>query len=44
MLKTCPTVSDAVATYVSIDPCVSCTERSIVLLDRRTGEVKPYSK
>ena len=44
MLKTCPTVSDAVATYVSIDPCVSCTERSIVLLDRRTGEVKPYFK
>lgn len=44
MLKTCPTVSDAVATYISIDPCISCTERSIYLVDRRTGDVKPYFK
>ena len=43
MLKTCPTVSDAVATYTSIDPCVSCTERTIVLKDKKTGKVLPYS-
>ncbi|AEH07025.1 hydrogenase large subunit [Methanothermococcus okinawensis] len=35
MLKTCPTVSDAVTTYTSIDPCVSCTERTIVLKDKK---------
>ncbi len=43
MLKTCPTVSDAVTTYTSIDPCVSCTERTIVLKDKKTGKIMPYS-
>ncbi|HIP17259.1 MAG TPA: hypothetical protein EYG76_03015 [Methanothermococcus okinawensis] len=43
MLKTCPTVSDAVTTYISIDPCISCTERTIVLVDKKTGKTKPYS-
>jgi len=32
MLKTCPTVADALSAYTSIDPCVSCTERSIVVI------------
>ncbi|EHP84523.1 hydrogenase large subunit [Methanotorris formicicus] len=31
MLKTCPTISDAVSTYASIDPCISCTERTIIV-------------
>ncbi|MBW9220946.1 nickel-dependent hydrogenase large subunit [Methanothermococcus sp. SCGC AD-155-M21] len=43
MLKTCPTVSDAVTTYISIDPCVSCTERTIVLVDKKTGKTEFYS-
>ena len=32
MLKTCPTVADAISAYTSIDPCVSCTERCIVAI------------
>jgi len=39
MLKTCPTISDAVATYTSIDPCVSCTERTIEF----TGKMSYYN-
>ncbi|WP_048059149.1 hydrogenase large subunit [Methanococcus vannielii] len=42
MLKTCPTISDAVATYTSIDPCVSCTERTIELKDTITGKSSNY--
>ncbi|MDK2789725.1 MAG: energy-converting hydrogenase subunit [Methanothermococcus sp.] len=42
MLKTCPTISDAVATYTSIDPCVSCTERTIVIKDKKTGKERGY--
>jgi energy-converting hydrogenase A subunit O len=38
MLKTCPTISDAVATYASIDPCVSCTERAIIVKDVNNGK------
>lgn len=43
MLKTCPTISDAVATYTSIDPCVSCTERTIELKDVNTGKMSYYN-
>jgi energy-converting hydrogenase A subunit O len=32
MLKTCPTVADAISAYTSIDPCISCTERSIIAI------------
>lgn len=42
MLKTCPTISDAVATYTSIDPCVSCTERTIIIKDKKTGKERGY--
>ncbi|MCS3900916.1 nickel-dependent hydrogenase large subunit [Methanococcus voltae] len=42
MLKTCPTVPDAVATYTSIDPCISCTERTIILKDVITGKSTNY--
>jgi len=31
MLKDVPTVSDAVATYTTSDPCIACTERVIIL-------------
>ncbi|WP_026152919.1 NADH-quinone oxidoreductase subunit D-related protein [Methanocaldococcus villosus] len=31
MLKSCPTVADAVSCYTSIDPCISCTERAIII-------------
>lgn len=44
MLKTCPTISDAVTTYASIDPCVSCTERTIILKDRKSGKEIPYTQ
>jgi energy-converting hydrogenase A subunit O len=43
MFKTCPTISDAVTTYTSIDPCISCTERTIVLKDKKTGKINNYS-
>ncbi|WP_423792885.1 nickel-dependent hydrogenase large subunit [Methanocaldococcus indicus] len=32
MLKTCPTVADAVATFISLDPCVACAERAITIV------------
>ncbi len=38
MLKTCPTVADAVATYVSIDPCISCTEKTLYIVE--DGKIK----
>ncbi|GAA0127839.1 nickel-dependent hydrogenase large subunit [Methanococcus maripaludis] len=42
MIKDCPTIADAVATYTSIDPCVSCTERTIQLKDLNTGKLSDY--
>ena len=41
MLKTCPTVSDAISAYTSIDPCVSCTERAIIVV--RNGREIPIN-
>ncbi len=40
MLKDVATVSDAVATYASVDPCIACTER-VVIVDE-TGESQEY--
>jgi energy-converting hydrogenase A subunit O len=37
MLKDAATVSDAVATYASVDPCVACAER-VVILDEKEGK------
>ena len=31
MLQDVATVADAVATYASVDPCIACTERVIIL-------------
>lgn len=36
MLQDVATVADAVATYASVDPCVACTER-VVVLDEKGG-------
>ena len=40
MLQDVATVADAVATYASVDPCVACTERVVILND--TGEKKEF--
>jgi energy-converting hydrogenase A subunit O len=40
MLKDVATVADAVATYASVDPCIACTER-VVIVDE-TGESQEY--
>ncbi|QUH22540.1 nickel-dependent hydrogenase large subunit [Methanobacterium alkalithermotolerans] len=37
MLKDVATVADAVATYATSDPCIACTER-VVILDEKKGE------
>ncbi|WP_456471886.1 hydrogenase large subunit [Methanocaldococcus sp.] len=34
MIKTCPTVADAVSAYVTTDPCVACAERAITIVRR----------
>jgi energy-converting hydrogenase A subunit O len=40
MLKDVATVADAIATYASVDPCIACTER-VVIMDE-TGESQEY--
>lgn len=40
MLQDVATVADAVATYASVDPCIACTER-VVILDE-SGHEKQY--
>lgn len=40
MLKDVATVADAIATYASVDPCIACTER-VVIVDK-TGESQEY--
>jgi energy-converting hydrogenase A subunit O len=37
MLKDVATVADAVATYASVDPCIACAER-VVILDGKEGK------
>lgn len=37
MLKDVATVSDAVATYASADPCIACAER-VAIIDVDKGE------
>ena len=39
MLKDVATVTDAVSTYASCDPCIACAER-VSILDTNTGETK----
>ena len=41
MLNDVATVADAVATYASVDPCVACTER-VVILDE-SGAKKEFN-
>ncbi len=40
MLKDVATVADALATYASVDPCIACTER-VVIVDE-TGKSQEY--
>ncbi|BDZ71242.1 nickel-dependent hydrogenase large subunit [Methanobacterium petrolearium] len=40
MLQDVATVADAVATYASVDPCVACTERVVILNEK--GEKKEF--
>ncbi|MCC7551146.1 MAG: nickel-dependent hydrogenase large subunit [Methanobacterium sp.] len=40
MLKDVATVADAVATYASVDPCVACTERVVILNEK--GEKREF--
>jgi len=40
MLNDVATVSDAIATYASVDPCIACAERVIVANEK--GEEKHY--
>jgi energy-converting hydrogenase A subunit O len=40
MLHDVATVADAVATYASVDPCVACTERVVILNEK--GEKKEF--
>lgn len=37
MMNDVATVADAVATYASVDPCIACTER-VVILDENRGK------
>ncbi|MDP3035062.1 MAG: nickel-dependent hydrogenase large subunit [Methanobacteriaceae archaeon] len=37
MLKDVATVSDAIAAYASVDPCIACVER-VVIVDEKGGE------
>lgn len=40
MMNDVPTVADAIATYASVDPCIACTER-VIILDEN-GEIKEF--
>jgi len=40
MMKDVATVPDALATYASVDPCIACTER-VVIMDE-TGKSQEY--
>lgn len=37
MFKDVATVADALATYASVDPCIACTER-VVIVDEKSGK------
>jgi len=37
MLKDVATVADALATFASVDPCIACTER-VVIVDEKSGK------
>jgi energy-converting hydrogenase A subunit O len=39
MLQDVATVADAVATYASVDPCVACTERVVILNEKGQKQV-----
>lgn len=39
MLQDVATVADAVATYASVDPCVACTERVVILNEKGEKQV-----
>jgi energy-converting hydrogenase A subunit O len=38
MFKDAPTISDAVAIYQTIDPCMACTERVVILDENNNRE------
>jgi energy-converting hydrogenase A subunit O len=40
MFNDVATVSDAVATYASVDPCIACTER-VVIVDE-SGKTREF--
>lgn len=41
MFKDVATVADAIATYASVDPCIACTER-VVIVDEKTGKTQEF--
>ena len=41
MFKDVATVADAVATYASVDPCIACTER-VIIVDEESGKIQEF--
>ena len=41
MFKDVATVADAIATYASVDPCIACTER-VVIVDEKSGKTHEF--
>ncbi|MEN4006935.1 MAG: nickel-dependent hydrogenase large subunit [Methanobacteriaceae archaeon] len=41
MFKDVATVADAVATYASVDPCIACAER-VVIVDEKSGKTHEF--
>lgn len=44
MLKDVATVPDALATYASVDPCIACTERSVIIDDESQELIERQNK
>jgi energy-converting hydrogenase A subunit O len=42
MLKDVPTVTDAIATYASADPCIACAERVSIVDEKGNSTVKDF--
>jgi energy-converting hydrogenase A subunit O len=41
MFKDVATVADAIATYASVDPCIACTER-VVIVNEKTSKTQEF--
>lgn len=42
MLKDVATVADAIATYATVDPCIACTERVVIVDEAGKGQEYVY--